>query len=353
MSFGKTELLQNRLELESTADARGVSSTPECNARYFALKNGLDRCLALVMLVPGVLVIGLLVLLVRLTSRGPAIYRQKRVGKQGHEFIMLKIRTMRHDAEAGSGAVWTQVDDPRITKLGWFLRKVHLDELPQLFNVLWGEMALVGPRPERPEFVAVLVERIPDYADRLKVLPGVTGLAQINLPPDTDLASVQRKQLLDLHYIRTASFGLDLRMLICTSLRLLGISGYFAARITRLDRAVPDHAAVTDHVPSPGPWSPSTVSEEGSRVVTGPELLRSAVEPVLPGACEPRSSSEFKSSRSQFAGEHGYHQAVPPNGNGRSHDANSEASGLGRVNGRSGWTAKLPTSRWSRCKKPK
>ena len=353
MSSGKIELLQNRFEVQNTADARGVSSALERNARYFAFKSLLDRCLALALLIPGMLVIGWLILLVRLTSRGPAIYRQKRVGKHGQEFMMLKIRTMRHDAEAGSGAVWTQVNDPRITKLGWFLRKVHLDELPQLFNVLRGEMALVGPRPERPEFVAVLVERIPNYADRLKVLPGVTGLAQINLPPDTDLASVLRKQLLDLHYIRTAGFWLDLRMLVCTSLRLLGISGYFAARITRLDRTVPDHATVMNQVPSPCPCSPSAVSEEGVRIVTGPELLRSAREPVLPGECDSTSSSEFKSRRSQFLREQAYHEAIPPNGKGRSRDANAEAGGLDHVNGRSGWTAKLPISRWLRCKKPK
>ncbi len=351
MSSGKIELLQNRFEVQNTADARGVSSAPEGNARYFAFKSFLDRFLALLMLIPGVLVIGWLMLLVRLTSRGPAIYRQKRVGKHGQEFIMLKLRTMRHDAEANSGAVWTQVDDPRITKLGWFLRKVHLDELPQLFNVVRGEMALVGPRPERPEFVAVLVERIPDYADRLQVLPGVTGLAQINLPPDTDLASVRRKQLLDVHYIRTAGFWLDLRMLFCTSLRLIGLSGYLAARITRLDQAVP--APATNHDMAPGPRSASAVSDAGVWVVTGPDLLRWAREPALPGEHDSSPASELMSTRSQSPSKQSHQEAVPPNGKGRSHGASGEAGGVGGVNGRSGWAAELLTSRSLRAKKPK
>ena len=130
-------------------------------------------------------------LLVRLTSRGPGIYKQARVGKDGRKFMMYKIRTMRQDAEAASGPMWTQAHDPRVTFLGRVLRKLHLDELPQLFNVLKGEMSLVGPRPERPEFVRVLAEAIPGYRNRLAVRPGVTGLAQVNLPPDTDIASVR------------------------------------------------------------------------------------------------------------------------------------------------------------------
>ncbi|MCO6457135.1 MAG: sugar transferase, partial [Pirellulaceae bacterium] len=179
--------------------------------RYLFWKGLLDRLTAAVLLVPGLPLLGLLIVLVRATSRGPGIYRQVRVGKDGREFTMYKLRSMRQDAEAGTGAVWSTSHDNRVTPLGRFLRRSHLDELPQLFNVLWGEMSLIGPRPERPEFVCVLEEQIDGYRDRLAVPPGVTGLAQINLPPDTDLTSVRRKQVLDLLYIDTASAWLDCR----------------------------------------------------------------------------------------------------------------------------------------------
>src|SRR6185436_18198088 len=139
--------------------------------------------------------------------------------------------------ETKSGPVWSAPgSDPRVTRLGYWLRKLHLDELPQLFNVLRGEMSLIGPRPERPEFVKVLAESIPGYMDRLRVAPGITGLAQINLPPDTDLNSVRRKLVLDLEYIETASFLLDLRMFVCTLFRLIGVRGDTAMRVMWLTR---------------------------------------------------------------------------------------------------------------------
>jgi lipopolysaccharide/colanic/teichoic acid biosynthesis glycosyltransferase len=179
------------------------------------------------MLVPGLPVIAVLVVLVRLTSRGPGIYKQERVGKDGRKFMMYKIRTMRHDAEAATGPKWSQARDPRVTPLGRVLRKLHLDELPQLFNVLKGEMSLVGPRPERPEFVGVLAQAIPAYRNRLAVRPGVTGLAQINLPPDSDLASVQRKLVLDCEYIEHGGLLLDMGLMLCTLLRIFKIPGHW------------------------------------------------------------------------------------------------------------------------------
>ena len=169
-----------------------------------------------------ILLIALLVTLVRLTSKGPGIYRQARVGKDGRRFMMYKIRTMRHDAEAGTGAVWTQAQDPRVTAVGKVFRKLHLDELPQLFNVLRGEMSLVGPRPERPEFVRVLAEAVPGYRNRLAVRPGITGLAQINLPPDTDIISVQQIAS-RLRVRRAGGMWLDTRLMICTFLRLFKV----------------------------------------------------------------------------------------------------------------------------------
>jgi lipopolysaccharide/colanic/teichoic acid biosynthesis glycosyltransferase len=205
-------------------------------ARYFHWKGRMDRVLAAILLVPGLPIIGLLMLLVRCTSRGPGIYRQTRTGKDGRTFTLYKLRTMRQDAEAATGAVWSVKNDPRVAPLGRVLRKLHLDELPQLFNVLRGEMSLVGPRPERPEFVHVLAEQIPRYGDRLTVLPGVTGLAQVNLPPDTDLDSVRRKLELDLEYCRRANLFLDLRIMACTSLRIFGISARFTRFLLGVER---------------------------------------------------------------------------------------------------------------------
>ena len=191
---------------------------------WFRWKPALDWTIALLLLVPAGVIIAILVLLVRATSRGPGIYRQVRVGKDGRRFTLLKIRTMRFDAEAATGPVWTQPHDPRITFLGRILRKLHLDELPQIFNVLRGEMSFVGPRPERPEFVSVLAKVIPGYRQRLAVRPGVTGLAQVNLPPDTDLRSVRRNLVLDCEYIGSAGPGLDFRLFLCTAARLLRVS---------------------------------------------------------------------------------------------------------------------------------
>lgn len=165
-----------------------------------------------------------LVILTKLTSRGPGIYRQTRVGLRGNVFTVYKIRTMANDAEAKSGPVWTSgISDPRVTALGKFMRASHLDELPQLFNVLKGNMALIGPRPERPEFTQFLAREIPGYVGRLSVKPGITGLAQIVLPADSDLESVRKKLELDLEYVINNSFVLELKIVICTALKMVGL----------------------------------------------------------------------------------------------------------------------------------
>jgi lipopolysaccharide/colanic/teichoic acid biosynthesis glycosyltransferase len=192
-------------------------------ARHDRSKAAMDLALALLLLIPAGVAIAVLTLLVRATSRGSGIYRQERVGKDGRRFIMFKIRTMAVNAESHTGPVWTQPNDARVTPLGRILRKLHLDELPQIFNVLRGEMSFVGPRPERPEFVRVLSEAIPQYRDRHAVRPGITGLAQIDLPPDTDLQSVRRKLVLDLDYIERGNLWLDTRLLLCTALRIVKI----------------------------------------------------------------------------------------------------------------------------------
>ena len=225
---------------DTTDSIRALDGSPKRIrvSPYFRWKGLLGRVLAAALLVPGLPIILTLVALVRLTSPGPGIYRQLRVGRHGGTFYMYKIRTMRNDAETQLGPTWTIQNDPRITWLGHWLRKLHLDEFPQLFNVLRGEMTLIGPRPERPEFTQVLAREIPGYLDRLAVWPGITGLAQINLPPDTDLDSVRRKLVLDLEYVQHARPLLDLRMFASTLLRMLGLRGEYAMRVMKLQRFV-------------------------------------------------------------------------------------------------------------------
>ncbi len=214
-------------------------------APYFRVKHITSRIGAVILATVALPLTLVLLVLVRLTSRGPGIYCQKRVGLHGQIFTLYKIRTMRSDAEAKTGPVWTEKNDPRVTRLGRLLRRVHLDELPQFLNVLRGEMTLIGPRPERPEFTQQLARKIPGYMDRYSVSPGITGLAQVNLPPDTDVNSVRRKLMLDLEYIRTASFLLDARIVLCTTLRLMGFPGRRLVRLMGVARhpRLPEHAA--------------------------------------------------------------------------------------------------------------
>lgn len=153
---------------------------------------------------------------VEATSPGPAFYVQWRVGRHGRLFRMFKLRSMVADAESRTGPVWAQSVDPRVTPVGRFLRSTHLDELPQLWNVLKGEMSLVGPRPERPVFVQDFTRSIPRYAARHEVLPGITGLAQVRQGPDQTIADVRRKLRYDLLYVRRLSFAADLRIVIAT-----------------------------------------------------------------------------------------------------------------------------------------
>ena len=180
-----------------------------------------------------------LVILTKLTSRGPGIYRQTRVGLRGNVFTVYKIRTMSNDAELASGPVWTSgVSDPRVTALGKFMRASHLDELPQLFNVLKGEMSLIGPRPERPEFTQFLAREIPGYVARLSVKPGITGLAQVLLPADSDLESVRKKLGLDLKYVDNSGLLLDLKIAICTAIKMFGFRSTDVANWIGLTRSL-------------------------------------------------------------------------------------------------------------------
>lgn len=207
--------------------------------RYLLLKHCFDFAIALVLLLLAAPVIFLAALVVRLTSPGPAFYSQTRLGRKGKPYRIHKIRTMIHNAERTSGPRWAAPQDPRITRVGWFLRRTHIDELPQLWNVLRGHMSLVGPRPERPEFVPHLEEAIPGYRSRLLVRPGVTGLAQIQLPADTDLTSVRRKLAHDLYYVEHCSLWLDLRILVCTACYLVGVPFAVSGKVLQLPSSEP------------------------------------------------------------------------------------------------------------------
>jgi lipopolysaccharide/colanic/teichoic acid biosynthesis glycosyltransferase len=191
--------------------------------------------------------------------------------------MMYKIRTMVHGAESRTGPVWAAYNDPRLTRVGRVIRKLHLDELPQLWNVIKGDMSLIGPRPERPEFTHRLAQEIPGYLDRLMVLPGVTGLAQVNLPPDTDLESVRRKLVLDLEYIVSAGAWLDFRLLIGTAFRAVGVPGYLATRLTWIRRQVPTDGRV--HVGS------SRAVAQAQEIIQGKingHALAPAIESAVP-----------------------------------------------------------------------
>jgi sugar transferase (PEP-CTERM system associated) len=148
--------------------------------------------------------------------RAPALYRQVRVGQYGRPFVLYKFRTMRQDAEADGKARWAQTDDDRITPVGAFLRKTRLDELPQLWNVLIGEMSLVGPRPERPEFVEQLTTSVPFYAERHCVKPGVTGWAQLCYPYGASEQDALEKLKFDLYYVKNHSLIFDLAIILQT-----------------------------------------------------------------------------------------------------------------------------------------
>ncbi len=155
-------------------------------------------------------------LLVKLTSKGPALYSQVRVGKDGTLFKIYKFRTMKVDAEKETGPIWAAANDNRLTPIGGFLRKAHIDELPQLVNIFKGEMSLIGPRPERPVFVEKFKEDITDYGKRLHVKPGITGLAQVWHRYDETIEDVKKKLKYDLLYVKKMCLQADFNIMMRT-----------------------------------------------------------------------------------------------------------------------------------------
>lgn len=188
-------------------------------------KRLMDIVLSLILLILSLPVFLTVILLIRITSKGPAIYRQKRVGKFSRQFTMYKFRTMYQDAETGTGPVWARGDDPRITPVGFWLRKLRIDEIPQLMNVLRGDMSLVGPRPERPFFVEQFLKQIPLYHRRLRVRPGITGWAQVKWKYDESFDDVVEKTKYDLFYVENMSLRMDLKILINTFFTMISGKG--------------------------------------------------------------------------------------------------------------------------------
>ena len=174
--------------------------------------------IVLTLTLPFLLLIGLLV---RLSSNGPAIYKQTRVGRKGKPFTMYKFRTMLEDAEKNSGPKWASKNDPRVTPIGKWLRKLRIDEIPQLVNVLKGDMSLVGPRPERPHFVEKFSAEVPLYSRRHRVRPGITGWAQVKWKYDASMEDVREKTKYDLFYIENASLNMDAKILINTLMTVI------------------------------------------------------------------------------------------------------------------------------------
>ena len=180
------------------------------------MKRALDFLLSTITLIvfsPLFILIGIII---KINSKGPIIYSQKRLGYRGRSYNIYKFRSMVADAEEESGPVWTLDDDPRITSIGKILRKYRIDELPQFINVFLGQMNIIGPRPERPYFIEKLKEKFPLYERRFRVRPGITGWSQIKHPSDTKEEDVRQKLRYDFYYIENLSFNLDLKIFAST-----------------------------------------------------------------------------------------------------------------------------------------
>ena len=207
-----------RVDLDSVNPSWLIFSDGFSSSRVLSsmMKRLFDVTASLALLVLTLPLILIVAIAVKLESRGPAFYRQRRVGLYNQGFDILKLRSMRQDAEAGGRAVWAEKDDPRITRIGRIIRKLRIDELPQAWSVLKGEMSFVGPRPERPQFVEDLEAQLPYYAERHMVKPGITGWAQINYPYGASIEDSRQKLEYDLYYAKNYSPFLDLLILLQT-----------------------------------------------------------------------------------------------------------------------------------------
>ena len=211
------DLLTGYAQMHSVTGMPLIDINPDILTEVqFLLKRLIDIFVSLFSLIITSPILLLVAIIIKLSSKGAVIFKQERVGLNGRSFIVHKFRTMYADSEKNTGPVWAKVNDPRITKIGYFLRKTRIDEFPQLFDVLIGNMSIVGPRPEREFFISQLKEKFPYYMRRLNVRPGVTGWAQIMGSYDTDIDSVENKLKLDFYYIENISIWLDIKIMIIT-----------------------------------------------------------------------------------------------------------------------------------------
>ena len=238
---------------------RSLVTWPEQGKRqwYAPVKLGVEWLLAVALTALLLPLLIFLALLVKITSDGPAFYKQSRLGHRGRVFQIFKIRTMVNNAESDTGPVWAAKEDRRITSLGAILRTTHLDELPQLLNVLRGDMSLIGPRPERPEIASQIAQTLPAFRKRLVLRPGITGLAQVLLPADDPadaaLEGVARKLEYDLFYADEMRFFMDVRIYICTICQLVAdVMGSICRALTnsyreavRINRQPPEESRET------------------------------------------------------------------------------------------------------------
>jgi exopolysaccharide biosynthesis polyprenyl glycosylphosphotransferase len=203
-----------------------IQVNPNLNTLYNRYSK---RVLDLLISIPVFLLIspfwGIISILIKLDSNGPVLYKQDRIGENHRLFTIRKFRSMKCDAEMETGPVWSTDADPRITRVGAWLRRFRLDEIPQLLNVIKGEMSIIGPRPERPFFMEQLMQEFPFYYRRHKIRPGITGWAQIKQPYDRDINDVRKKLKYDFYYIENLSFSLDMKILASTAWVMLSGKG--------------------------------------------------------------------------------------------------------------------------------
>jgi exopolysaccharide biosynthesis polyprenyl glycosylphosphotransferase len=223
----KVEMLLGRIPMELASQDKWLARLGQMrslNPGFALAKRALDLAFSLTLGLIILPLFPLIALAIKLDSRGPVLYSQTRVGLGGKSFRIFKFRTMRQDAEA-NGAVWAQERDPRITRVGRFMRLTRVDELPQIWNVIRGEMAVVGPRPERPEFTDILAHEIPGYDLRHTVKPGLTGWAQVCYRYTNSIRDTRAKVEYDLYYVKHLSLTMDLKILIKTVKVVLGRQG--------------------------------------------------------------------------------------------------------------------------------
>ncbi len=212
-----------------TPDTSHVSAPAELDVLSAYVSSGRKRAFDVLLSLIGLAFLGMMLpsvaAVIKVTSRGPVFYRQRRVGLDGAVFEVLKFRTMRSDAESDGRAVWAETADSRITGAGRIMRRLYIDEFPQWWNVLKGEMSVVGPRPERPELIPGIVENVPDFNRRHSVKPGITGVAQVNFKYGNTMDGARQKLRLDLVYVRSASALLDVKVVLLTIKRCTMLRG--------------------------------------------------------------------------------------------------------------------------------